>query len=54
MGPTFVARAQEETGAEPAEIARAYTAAREIFDMRKLWARIEALDNASPRACSTG
>ena len=30
--------------AEPAEIARAYTAAREIFDMRKLWARIEALD----------
>jgi glutamate dehydrogenase len=45
MGPTFVARTQEETGAEPAEIARAYTAAREIFDMRKLWARIEALDN---------
>ncbi len=45
MGPAFVARTQEETGAEPAEIARAYTAAREIFDMRKLWARIEALDN---------
>ncbi|HVY82646.1 MAG TPA: NAD-glutamate dehydrogenase [Steroidobacteraceae bacterium] len=45
MGPTFVPRTQEETGAEPAEIARAYTAAREIFDMRKLWARIEALDN---------
>jgi glutamate dehydrogenase len=45
MGPTFVPRTQEETGAEPAEIARAYTAAREIFDMRKLWARIESLDN---------
>ncbi|MEP7243771.1 MAG: NAD-glutamate dehydrogenase domain-containing protein, partial [Gammaproteobacteria bacterium] len=45
MGPTFVARTQEETGAEPAEIARAYTAAREILDMRKLWARIEAHDN---------
>jgi glutamate dehydrogenase len=45
MGPTFVPRAQEETGAEPAEVARAYTAAREIFDMRKLWARIEGLDN---------
>jgi glutamate dehydrogenase len=45
MGPTFMARAQEETGCGPAEIARAYTAAREIFDMRKLWARIEALDN---------
>jgi glutamate dehydrogenase len=45
MGPTFVARAQEESGAEPAEIARAYTAAREIFDMRRTWAQIEALDN---------
>ena len=45
MGPTFVARTQEETGADPADIARAYTAAREIFDMRKLWARIEGLDN---------
>jgi len=39
-----VPRAQEETGANPAQIARAYTAAREIFDMRKLWAQIEALD----------
>jgi glutamate dehydrogenase len=48
MGPTFVPRAQEETGAEPAQIARAYTAAREIFDMRKLWAQIEALDNRVP------
>jgi glutamate dehydrogenase len=45
MGPTFVARTQEETGADAADIARAYTAAREIFDMRKLWARIESLDN---------
>jgi glutamate dehydrogenase len=45
MGATFVPRAQEETGADPAQIARAYTAAREIFDMRKLWAQIEALDN---------
>ena len=44
MGPTFVPRAQEETGAEPAQIARAYTAAREIFDMRSTWAQIEALD----------
>ena len=44
MGPTFVPRAQEETGADPAQIARAYTAAREIFDMRQVWAQIEALD----------
>ena len=45
MGPTFVPRAQEDTGAEPAQIARAYTAAREIFTMRDLWERVEALDN---------
>ena len=45
MGPTFVTRAQEDTGAEPAQIARAYTAAREIFLMREMWERIELLDN---------
>jgi glutamate dehydrogenase len=48
MGPTFVPRAQEDTGSEPAQIARAYTAAREIFGMRDLWAQIEALDNKVP------
>jgi glutamate dehydrogenase len=48
MGPTFVPRAQEDTGAEPAQIARAYTAAREIFGMRALWGQIEALDNKVP------
>jgi glutamate dehydrogenase len=45
MGPVFVARAQEETEADPAVIARAYTIAREIFSMRSLWAEIESLDN---------
>jgi len=48
MGPAFVPRAQEDTGAEPAQIARAYTAAREIFDMRRTWAEIEALDTRIP------
>jgi glutamate dehydrogenase len=48
MGPTFVTRAQEDAGAEPAQIARAYTAAREIFDMRTVWTRIEDLDNRVP------
>ncbi|HVC31840.1 MAG TPA: NAD-glutamate dehydrogenase, partial [Steroidobacteraceae bacterium] len=48
MGPTFVARAQEDTGADPAQIARAYTAAREIFEMRTVWERIEELDNRVP------
>jgi glutamate dehydrogenase len=48
MGPTFVIRAQEETGAAPARVARAYTAAREVFEMRELWSQIEALDNRVP------
>ncbi|MBV8741418.1 MAG: NAD-glutamate dehydrogenase, partial [Sinobacteraceae bacterium] len=48
MGPTFVPRAQEDTGAAPAQIARAYTAAREIFDMRRTWSEIEALDTRVP------
>jgi glutamate dehydrogenase len=48
MGPTFVPRAQEDTGAEPAQIARAYSAAREIFRMREVWEQIEALDNRVP------
>jgi glutamate dehydrogenase len=48
MGPAFVPRAQEDTGAQPAQIARAYTAAREIFDMRRTWAEIEALDTKIP------
>ena len=48
MGPSFVIRAQEETGAPPARVARAYTAAREVFEMRELWSQIEALDNKIP------
>ncbi|HEX4648304.1 MAG TPA: NAD-glutamate dehydrogenase, partial [Steroidobacteraceae bacterium] len=50
MGPTFVSRAQEDTGAGPAQVARAYSAAREIFAMRALWEHIEALDNKVPAA----
>jgi glutamate dehydrogenase len=45
MGPVFVMRAQEETEADSAAIARAYSIAREIFAMRTLWFDIEALDN---------
>jgi glutamate dehydrogenase len=45
MGPVFVTRAQEETEAAPAAIARAYSIAREIYAMRALWFEIEALDN---------
>jgi glutamate dehydrogenase len=50
MGPSFVQRAEAETGATPAQIARAYTIAREAFDMRHHWAAIESLDNRIPAA----
>src|SRR5215210_3414327 len=44
-GPSFAFRLGEETGAAPADIARAYTAACEVFEMRSLWDDIESLDN---------
>ncbi|HEY7379224.1 MAG TPA: NAD-glutamate dehydrogenase, partial [Steroidobacteraceae bacterium] len=48
MGPVFALRAQEDTGADTGRIARAYTIAREVFDMRDLWLGVEALDNRVP------
>ncbi|MFB9069195.1 NAD-glutamate dehydrogenase [Pseudofulvimonas gallinarii] len=44
MGSTFVLRMQEDTGQTPAQIAKAYSIAREILDARALWADIDALD----------
>jgi glutamate dehydrogenase len=43
-GTTFAFRLHEETGAPASQIARAYACAREIFEMRPLWAEIEKLD----------
>lgn len=45
MGSTFWMRMKNATGRTPAAIARAYTAAREIFGMRTIWQAIESLDN---------
>jgi glutamate dehydrogenase len=50
MGPVFPVRAQDDTGADPAAIARAYSIAREVFAVRDIWAQIEALDNRIPAA----
>ncbi len=50
MGPVFPVRAQDDTGADPAAIARAYTIAREVFAVRDIWAQIEDLDNRIPAA----
>ena len=49
-GTTFVHRAIEETGAEVAQIVRAYSVVREVFGLPGLWARIESLDNEVPTA----
>jgi glutamate dehydrogenase len=54
MGPVFVTRAQEETEADPAAIARAYSIAREIYSMRAVWFEIEALDNEVPASVQYG
>jgi len=45
MGASFALRMHDDTGASAAEVARAYTIAREIFRARDFWSRIEALDN---------
>jgi glutamate dehydrogenase len=45
MGASFTLRMHEDTGAEPAQVAKAYTIARGIFEARKFWLKIEALDN---------
>ena len=50
MGPVFPVRAQDDTGADPAAIARAYSIAREVFAARYIWTQIEALDNHIPAA----
>ncbi|HXR28791.1 MAG TPA: NAD-glutamate dehydrogenase, partial [Solirubrobacteraceae bacterium] len=44
-GVTSAFRLIEETGTSPAHLARAYIAAREVFELRDFWARVEALDN---------
>src|SRR5438094_9555640 len=43
-GTTFVFRLNEETGATGPEIARAFIAARDVFDLPRLWDEIERLD----------
>jgi glutamate dehydrogenase len=43
-GMTFVSRLTDETGLSAPDVARAHTAAWNIFGMGALWARLEALD----------
>jgi glutamate dehydrogenase len=53
QGTTFAYRLTEGTGAGAAEIARAYTVARDVFDIRGIWAAIEALDIVVPAGIQT-
>ncbi len=48
VGPTFVTQMMEETGASATDIARAYTIARDAFELRRVWEEIESLDNLVP------
>ncbi|WP_025917602.1 NAD-glutamate dehydrogenase [Herminiimonas sp. CN] len=46
VGSVFVHRMQEETGASPAEIVRAYLLAREVFGLVSLWEAIGGLGSS--------
>ena len=50
MGATFLLRMTEDTGRTPAEVAKAFTIARETLDARDLWAEIDALDGKVPES----
>lgn len=54
MGATFAHQLREEVGASAPDIVRAYAVAREVFNMRGLWADIEALDNRIPANVQIG
>ena len=44
-GITFAFRAEEETGATPEQVARAFVVCREVFDLPSFVREVEALDN---------
>ncbi len=45
MGLNFVFRMSEETGSKAAQITRAYSIVKGVFDMGSLWETVESLDN---------
>ena len=45
MGAYFAVRIKEDTGADSATVAKAYTVAREIFEARSYWHRLETYDS---------
>ncbi len=47
-GSALMHEIREKTGEGAADIARAYVITRDVFNLRRLWAEIEALDNQAP------
>ncbi|MGH8793049.1 MAG: NAD-glutamate dehydrogenase [Stackebrandtia sp.] len=52
-GLSYVFRVAEETGAEIADVVRAYVIVRDVFDLPDVWAQIEAQDNKIPAKAQT-
>ncbi len=52
-GITFAYRAQEEAGAAPEQVTRAFVVAREVFGLADFVRRVEALDTQVPTAAQT-
>ncbi len=48
LGPTFVRKVTERTGADVSEVTNAYLIVRDAFTLRQIWDDIEALDNKIP------
>jgi glutamate dehydrogenase len=53
MGSTFAMRLMEESGVTTAQVARAYTVAREVFAAPWLWQTLEAMDETMPAGVQT-
>ena len=52
-GITFAFRAQEEAGATPEQVTRAFVVCREVFGLADYVREVEALDNVVPTAAQT-
>ena len=52
-GITFAFRAQEEAGATPEQVTRAFIVCREVFGLADYVHEVEALDNVVPTAAQT-
>jgi glutamate dehydrogenase len=48
MGPSFLFRMQQQSGASVAETARAFLAASRIYDLQHWWELVDGLDNHAP------